>query len=177
MIQAESNKSIPYGMLLTKLFRYLKIDLTTEIASEGHEKGVIGKQFAERLLVGRRKDDVELSKSKNNESMPEISYKSDSEEESEGEVASSGSDSSLDDNKKDIPIQTVGKFFIDEEVARKRALVKKNKALKELVEKEPEEIVEQEASQATTNLIKYKPCLGKGGKTKAVVAAAHALEE
>lgn len=65
MIQGRGNKSIPYRMLLTKLFKHLKIELSEEVVSECHEKSIIGKQFVERLLPKKKKKDVgETSKSK-----------------------------------------------------------------------------------------------------------------
>lgn len=59
------------------------------------------------------------------EPKPEISCKSDSEEESECEGTSSGLDSSPNDDKQDIPIQTGGKFVINEVVARQKSLEEK----------------------------------------------------
>lgn len=55
MIQGRGNKSIPYRMLLTKLFKHLKIELSEEVVSECHEKSIIGKQFVERLLPKKKK--------------------------------------------------------------------------------------------------------------------------
>lgn len=55
----------------------------------------------------------------------EIGHKSDNDEKGDDEESGSGFDSSLDDDDLDQPIRTCGKFFINEEVARKRALEEK----------------------------------------------------
>lgn len=56
MIHARGNKGVPYRMLLTKLFKHLKIDSSEEVASECHEKSITKKQFVERLITEKKED-------------------------------------------------------------------------------------------------------------------------
>ncbi|KAI5662633.1 hypothetical protein M9H77_21956 [Catharanthus roseus] len=150
------------------------------MASWYHEKSVIGKQFLERLLAKRRKDDVEPSKSKREAAARQKALKEKKQDEAKIKGQATKSKSKVSSAAKS-KVKLISSITKDK---NKRVLNKSNlelpieksdqsKTLKEPVEKEHEEIVEQEPSQAATNPIKYKPGLGKGGKPKAVVAAAH----
>lgn len=66
--QARGNKSVPYGMLFTKLFKHKKIDLSKEVVSECHEKSILGKHFVKRLLAERRRMKEKLAREREKQS-------------------------------------------------------------------------------------------------------------
>lgn len=98
------------------------------------------KTSVQRLLSKKRKGCEGRSKRINteppleeSEDKLETSYKFENDEEGEGAHPGSGSGSSPNDNDLDIPIKTGGKFHINEEVARKRAMEEKEKTKAKLL--------------------------------------------
>lgn len=93
MIQARNNDIVPYGMLLTRLFRHLK----NEEGRKFHEKSIIRKNFVRKEggEEGSKRVDIEAPFTEIENEL-EIGYKFKSEEEAKSVNSGNGSDSSLD---------------------------------------------------------------------------------
>lgn len=63
-------KALPYGMVFTELFRFLRVELSQEIYTNVSDKGVINENFVSRTLTGKElKKEESLVKRKDKKMM------------------------------------------------------------------------------------------------------------